>query len=98
MPHKFAPRTDRSDHWAAGNHVGITGGPMTDLGGHYSRTRLYLFNRVHIEIGKGGASHLRIRGVRTVEREHCRGSPLSVDRELLGEIRGSVRVRHCAGG
>src|SRR5205085_2800204 len=49
-------------------------------------------------IGKGGASHLRIRGVRTVEREHCRGSPLSVDRELLSEICGSVRVRHGAGG
>ena len=70
---------------------------MADLGWHHARARLHLVDGIHIEIGKRSATHFRIGGVGAVERKDRRGPPLSIDRELLSEIRRPVCVCHGAG-
>ena len=80
----------------AGDHVGITCRPVTDLGRQHARTRLHFFEGVHIEIGKRGAAHLRIGGVGAIDRKNCGCAALPIDGKLLRKVCGTVRIRHGA--
>jgi len=80
-----------------GDHVGVAGRSVTDLGGHHSRISLYFLDRIHVEVGKGGAPQFRIGRVEPVHRKHGCRTALSIDGKLLREVRRAVCVRHGAG-
>jgi hypothetical protein len=55
-------------------------------------------NCVHVEIRKRAATHLGITDVGAIHREYSLYPALSIDGELLGEVRCPIHVRHGAGG
>jgi hypothetical protein len=71
---------------------------VTDFRRQDSGTRIDFLNRVHVEIGKRRATHLRIGGVDTVHGEDGCRAALAVYCKLLREIGGPVGVGHSAGG
>ena len=70
---------------------------MTDIRRHHAGTRLNLLDRIHIEVRKCRATHLRIGRVSGIEREHCCCASLSVHCELLSKIGRTVCIRHGPG-
>src|SRR6185369_7222626 len=80
-----------------GHNVSEARGALTDLGLHHARTGLYFLDGIHVEIGKSGASKLRIGGVEPVEGKDGGGPALSIHRELRGKVGGAVGVGHGAG-
>lgn len=73
-------------------------GAVADLGGHDAGTGTDFLNSVHVEVGERRSTHFRVRGIDAVRGEDRGGSPLAIYGELLGEIRGAVRVGHRASG
>ena len=71
---------------------------MPDLRRHDSGIGLHFLDGIHVEVGKRGAAHFRVGGVEAVQGENSGGAALSVDRELLGKVGGSISVGHGAGG
>ena len=63
--------------------VGESGCAAADLGGHPAGAGIDALDRVHIEVGEGGAAHLRIADVGAVHGEGGFHAALAVDGELL---------------
>lgn len=82
----------------ARDQVGISRRAVPDLGQHNSRTRLNFLDSVYVEVGKRSPTHLGIGGVHAIHGKNGGRTTLPIDRKLLREIRGPVRVRHRAGG
>ena len=80
----------------ASDDIGKAGRSQANLRGHPAGARLDLLDRIHIEVGKRGAAHLRIADVSAVHCEDRLHAALPVDRELLGKVGCSVCIRHCS--
>ena len=95
---KLEDRSVESAGAGAGDDIGEPSSAAADFGGHPAGAGCDGFDGIHVEVGEGGAAHLRIGDVGAV---HCKGSldaTLAVDGELLGEVGGAVGVGHGAGG
>src|SRR6266850_3248044 len=80
------------------NHVRESGGAVTRVRRHHARVGLHFLDGVDVEVGKGSAAKLGVRGVRSIDGKDGGGATLAVDGELLREIGSAVGVRHGAGG
>ena len=98
VAHKLKERSVKAAGAGAGDDVGETGGAAADLGGHPAGAGLDLLDRVHVEVGEGGAAHLGVADVGAVHGEGGLNAALAVDGELLREVGGAVGVGHGAGG
>src|SRR4029077_966180 len=70
----------------AGDDVGVARSAVADFGLHDAGTGLDFLDSVDVEVGKGGAAHLRVGGVDAVHGKDGGGTPLAVHGELLGEV------------
>ena len=78
--------------------VGESGSAAADLGGHPAGAGVDALDRIHVEVGEGGAAHLGIADVGAVHGKGGFNAALAVDGELRGEVGGAVGVGHGAGG
>ena len=79
-------------HPGFGDDLRIPRRSMPDFRRQHTRARFNFPDRVHVEVRERRPAHLRVGCVDAVHRKHGGAAALSVDRELLREVRGSVRV------
>ena len=80
-----------------GNNVGEAGSSVAYFGRHHSGTGADFLDRIHVKIGKGRSTQLRVGGVDAIHGEDGRGASLAVDGKLLSEIGSAIGIRHGPG-
>jgi len=69
-------------------------GAAADAGGHPPGAGIDSFDRVDIEVGEGGTTHLGIADVGAVHGKGRFHSALAVDGKLRGEVGGAIGIGH----
>ena len=95
---KLEDRSVEAAGAGAGVDIGKSRSSAADLGRHPAGAGIDAFDRVHVEVGKGGPAHLRVADVRAVHGKGRLNAALPVDGELLREIGCAVGIGHGAGG
>ena len=79
----------KSFHPGFGDDLRIPRRSMPDFRRQHTRARFNFPDRVHVEVRERRPAHLRVGCVDAIHRKHGGAAALSVDRELLREVRGS---------
>ncbi len=96
IAHEFKKRTVEAAAPRSGDDVGKAGGAAADFRRHPSRLRLNLLHGIDVEVTEGRSTHLRVADVSAIHGKGRFDASLAVDGKLLGEVGGSVGIRHGA--